>query len=141
MSAPETGSGPALRNLVAELIEELADEMPDDARLEIVRADLLAAGRSYENAKKKDLALRFYLAMRSLLREHESLHERLRRAESSKREEATEFNSAETGAAKGGYSQQNGFTTLTENEDGEGCRAETGRSDTALPPMSKRILF
>jgi hypothetical protein len=80
-SAPETGSGAALNNLVGALIEELADEVPDDPKLETVRADLLAASRSFETGKKKDLALRFYLAMRSLLREHELLQERLTKAE------------------------------------------------------------
>ena len=66
------------------LIEELADEVPDDPYLETVRADLLAAGRSYETGKKKDLALRFYLAFRSLLREHAVLAERLSKAEAAK---------------------------------------------------------
>jgi hypothetical protein len=80
-SAPETGSGAALNNLVGALIEELADEVPDDPKLETVRADLLAASRSFETGKKKDLALRFYLALRSLLREHELLQERLKRVE------------------------------------------------------------
>jgi hypothetical protein len=80
-STPENGPGAALSNLVGALIEELAHEVPDDPKLETVRADLLAASRSYETCKKKDLALRFYLAMRSLLREHELLQERFRRAE------------------------------------------------------------
>ena len=72
-SAPETGSGAALNNLVGALIEELADEVPDDPKLETVRADLLAASRSFETGKKKDLALRFYLAVRALLQEIEHL--------------------------------------------------------------------
>ncbi len=80
-STPETGPGAALSNLVGALIEELAHEVPDDPKLETVRADLLAASRSYETCKKKDLALRFYLAMRSLLREHELLQDRFRRSE------------------------------------------------------------
>jgi hypothetical protein len=80
-SAPENGSGVALGNLVGALIEELADEVPDDQRLETVRADLIAASRSFEAGKKKDLALRFYLATRSLLREYELLQERLKKAE------------------------------------------------------------
>jgi hypothetical protein len=80
-SAPETSSGAALNNLVSALIEELANEVPDDPKLETVRADLLAASRSFETGKKKDLALRFYLAMRSLLRENELLQERLKKAE------------------------------------------------------------
>jgi hypothetical protein len=61
----------ALSNLVGALLEELADEVPDDPRLETVRADLLAAASSYQSGDKKDLAMRFYLATRSLLREFE----------------------------------------------------------------------
>jgi len=80
-SAPENGSSVAMGNLVGALIEELADELPDDPKLETVRADMLAASRSYETGKKKDLALRFYLAMRSLVREYELVQERLKRAE------------------------------------------------------------
>lgn len=80
-SAPESGPAAALSNLVGALIEELAHEVPDDPRLETVRADLMAASRSYDTCKKKDLALRFYLATRSLLREYEIEHERLRKAE------------------------------------------------------------
>jgi hypothetical protein len=80
-SAPEKESGGASSNLVGALIEELADEIQDNSNLESVRTDLLAVSRSYETCKKKDLALRFYLATRSLLREYEMLHERLRRAE------------------------------------------------------------
>ena len=75
----ETASGGALSSLVGALIEELANEVPDDPRLESVRADLMAASRSFDGYKKKDLALRFYLAMRALLRENELLQERLRK--------------------------------------------------------------
>jgi hypothetical protein len=91
--APDGGSGPAnaLSNLVGALIQELADEIPDDPYLETVRADLLAASRSYESAKKKDLALRFYLAMRSLLRENAILQERLKHAEAAKASTSPEF--------------------------------------------------
>jgi len=95
MSAPETNSSAALSNLVGALIVELADEVPDDPRLETVRADLLAASRSYETCKKKDLALRFYLAMRSFLREYELLQERLRKAE--KKLQAPEPENVENG--------------------------------------------
>ena len=80
-SEPEKGPSAALSNLVGALLGELVDEMPDDPRLETVRADLLAASRGYETSRKKDLALRFYLATRSLLREHELLQDRLRKAE------------------------------------------------------------
>jgi hypothetical protein len=78
---PEREPGGALNNLVGALLEELADEVPDTPKLESVRADLLAASRTYETSKKKDLALRFYLATRSLLRENELLSDRLKRAE------------------------------------------------------------
>jgi hypothetical protein len=94
-SAPETGSEAALSNLVGALIEELANEVPDDPYLESVRADLLAASCSYETCEKKDLALRFYLAFRSLLREHVLLQERLRKAEASKMNRAPELENVE----------------------------------------------
>jgi hypothetical protein len=81
--APQPSSGGALTNLVGALIEELADEVPDDAYLETVRADLQAASRSFETGRKEDIALRFYLVTRGLLHEHAVLHERLRKAECS----------------------------------------------------------
>jgi len=77
--SPDPAGAPT--NLVSALIRELADEVPDDQNLEAVRADLLSASRSYENDKKKDLALRFYIAMRSSLRAYEVLQERLRKTE------------------------------------------------------------
>jgi hypothetical protein len=77
----EPASGSALSSLVGALLEELAAELPDDPKLETVRADLVAASRTYESCMKKDLALRFYLATRSLLREYELLNASLRRAE------------------------------------------------------------
>src|SRR5271154_272390 len=98
-SGPETDSGGAMSNLVGALIEELADEVPDEPYLETVRTDLLAAGRSFETCHKKDLALRFYLATRSLLREHALLQERLRKAESAKINQAAEFGTIERAAA------------------------------------------
>ncbi len=79
--APEKEQSATLNNLVGALLEELADEIPDDLKLESVKTDLAAASHSYENSKKKDLALRFYLATRSLLREYELLHDRLKHAE------------------------------------------------------------
>jgi hypothetical protein len=94
-NALETGPDAALSNLVGALIEELADEVPDDPCLETVRADLLAASISYETGKKKDLALRFYLAIRSLLSEHALLQERLRQAEASKINQALELGGVE----------------------------------------------
>lgn len=77
----EPASVATLSSLVGALLEELAHEVPDDPKLETVRADLEAASRSYESCKKKDLALRFYLATRSLLREYERVSADLRRAE------------------------------------------------------------
>jgi hypothetical protein len=69
MGVEEHGDRNSMSKLVGALIEELAHDVPDDPRLETVRADLLAASKSYEAGKKKDLALRFYLAVRSLLQE------------------------------------------------------------------------
>ena len=77
----EPASGAALSSLVGALLGELAGEVPDDPKLETVRADLMAASRTYESSKKKDLALRFYLATRSLLHEYELVSSNLRRAE------------------------------------------------------------
>lgn len=79
-SAPESGSGGSLGSLIGGLLEELANEVPDDPRLEAVRTDLILASRLSPN-QQKDLTLRFYLAFRSLLRENELLQERLRKAE------------------------------------------------------------
>ena len=80
-SVPEKEPSATVNNLVGALLEELADEISDDFKLESVKTDLVVASRSYENSKKKDLALRFYLATRSLLREYELLHDRLKQAE------------------------------------------------------------
>jgi hypothetical protein len=93
-TAPEA-SNAGLGNLVGALIEELAHEVPEDAGLEAVKADLLAASRSYEASKKKDLALRFYLATRSLLREHALLQDRLKKAESVKKNQGIELGPVE----------------------------------------------
>jgi hypothetical protein len=73
MTKQEQGADSTMSKLVGALIEELAHEVPDDPRLEIVRADLLAASGAYESGKKKDVALRFYLAARALLQEMERL--------------------------------------------------------------------
>ena len=81
MTAPEKEPSTTLNNLVGALLEELAEEISDDLKLEAVKTDLVAASRSYENSKKKDLALRFYLATRALLREYELLHDRLKHVE------------------------------------------------------------
>jgi hypothetical protein len=78
---PEKSSGAVLSNLVGALIGELADEIPDDPNLEGVRADLSVASQSYATDMKKDLCLRFYLAIRALLRENALLQERLNKAE------------------------------------------------------------
>jgi hypothetical protein len=77
----ENSSSNASSHLVGALLAELADEVGDDPRLEAVRMDLIAASRCFDDGKKKDLALRFYLAFRSLLRENEALQGRLRKAE------------------------------------------------------------
>jgi hypothetical protein len=71
--APESDS--AMGNLMGALIEELSKDVPDDPRLETVRADILTASRTYETSDKRDLALRFYLAVRSLLIEVERLQQ------------------------------------------------------------------
>jgi hypothetical protein len=73
MTKQEQGADGTMSKLVGALIEELAHEVPDDPRLEIVRGDLLAASSAYESGKKKDVALRFYLAARALLQELERL--------------------------------------------------------------------
>ena len=70
---PEQGTNDTMSKLVGALILELADDVPDMPGLESVRADLFAAAKVYESGKKKDLALRFYLATRSLFHELERL--------------------------------------------------------------------
>ena len=70
---PEQGTNDTMSKLVGALILELADDVPDMPGLETVRADLFAAAKVYETGKKKDLALRFYLAIRSLFHELERL--------------------------------------------------------------------
>ena len=77
----EPAPSASLSSLVGALLGELASEVPDDPKLETVRADLFAASRTYESSKKKELALRFYLATRSLLHEYEQVSANLRRAE------------------------------------------------------------
>jgi hypothetical protein len=72
-----------MSKLVGALLLELAEDVPDHAGLETVRADLMAASIVYESGKKKDLALRFYLAIRSLFHEIERMEK-----ESSKRKDA-----------------------------------------------------
>jgi len=84
-------SGAGMNNMIGALIEGLADEAPNDPYLETVGIDLLAASRSYATGKKEDLVLSFYLAIRSLLREYAFLQERLKKTESSKMLQATEF--------------------------------------------------
>ena len=58
-----------IAKLVGVLLLELAEEVPDKPALESVRADLLAASRAFQSGTKTDLALRFYLAMRSMFQE------------------------------------------------------------------------
>lgn len=78
---PEKTASANMTNLVGALLQELADELPDDPKLESVRADFLTLSRTYESSKRKDLVLRFYLATRGLIREYEALQERVKRAE------------------------------------------------------------
>jgi hypothetical protein len=56
-----------MSKLVGALLLELVADVPDKPGFESVKADRLAASQAYEYAQKKDLALRFYLAIRSLL--------------------------------------------------------------------------
>lgn len=93
--AAAKASDSALNNLVGALLEELADEVPDDPRLETIRADLLAAASSYQTGDKKDLAMRFYLATRSLLREYEDLEARTKPATQPAANPAPEFTQGE----------------------------------------------
>jgi hypothetical protein len=69
-----------MSKLVGALLLELVDEVPNKPGFESVKADLLAASQAYEYAQKKDLALRFYLAFRSLLH----LQDRLDKFEAAK---------------------------------------------------------
>ena len=94
-NVPETAADKALSHLVCALLEELADEVPEDANLETVRADLLAAGNSYETGDKKDLAMRFYLTVRALLRENALLQERTKVPEAAKIGTSPEFGTGE----------------------------------------------
>jgi len=66
---PSEAVDDTMSKLVGALLRELADDVPDRPGFESVRADLLAAGKVYEDGKKKDLVLRFYLAIRSLFHE------------------------------------------------------------------------
>jgi len=67
-----------------------------------VRADLLAASKVYESGKKKDLALRFYLAIRSLLHEVE----RLEKEASKNKESQAGLNKNHGGGINEGYNPQ-----------------------------------
>lgn len=66
---PNEVADDTMSKLVGALLRELAGEVPDRPGLESVRTDLLTAGKVYEEGKKKDLALRFYLAFRSMIQE------------------------------------------------------------------------
>jgi len=54
---------------MAALLTELADEAPNTAAFETVRADLRAASRAFEHGTKTDLALRLYQVIRSMFHE------------------------------------------------------------------------
>ena len=66
---PDEAADDSMSKLVGALLVELANEVPDRPGFESVRADLLAASKVYEDGKRKDLVLRFYLAMRSVFHE------------------------------------------------------------------------
>ena len=57
----------AMSKLVGALLLALVDDVPNKPGFESVKADLLAASQTYEYAQNKDVVLRFYLAIRSLL--------------------------------------------------------------------------
>ena len=61
----------AMGKLMGALIEELSKDVPDDPGLETVKSDILTASRVYETSEKRDVAMRFYLAVRTLLQELE----------------------------------------------------------------------
>jgi hypothetical protein len=85
-----------MSKLVGALLLELADDVPDLAGLETVKADLLAASKTYETGKKQDLALRFYLATRALFHELER-----REKEAAKSMEPAKSMEAAAGSAMG----------------------------------------
>jgi hypothetical protein len=66
---PNQRAEDTMSKLVGALLVELAYDVPDKPGFESVKADLLAASTVYESGEKKDLALRFYLAIRSLFHE------------------------------------------------------------------------
>jgi hypothetical protein len=70
--------GTAVNGLIGALIEELADNLPDDLSFETVRAELLGANR----ARDADKTLRFYLLIKRLLRDRILLQKRLGLAQS-----------------------------------------------------------
>jgi hypothetical protein len=78
-----------MSKLVGALLMELADEVPDKPGFESIRADLLAACKVYEYGKKRDLVLRFYLAIRSLFHELKRL-EKLEAARSREMGQSTD---------------------------------------------------
>lgn len=92
---PNEAADHTMSKLVGALLRELASEVPDKPGLESVRTDLLTAGKVYEDGKKKDLALRFYLAFRSLIQELKRM-EKLEAARA--KEAAAQINSAPGGS-------------------------------------------
>jgi len=83
-----------MSKLVGALLVELAYDVPDKPGFESVRADLLAASAVYESGDKKDLVLRFYLAIRSLFHEIK----RLEKMEAARNREGTGGSDAGQGA-------------------------------------------
>jgi hypothetical protein len=92
---PPASSGAVRSNLVGALLGELANEVPSDPHLETVRTDLLNASHSFATGKKSDVAVRFYLAIRSLLHENGVLKERLKKAESAMMNQVAELGNAD----------------------------------------------
>jgi hypothetical protein len=98
---PNQNAEDAMSKLVGALLVELLYEVPDQPGFESVRADLLAAKTVYELGDKKDLVLRFYLAIRSLLHEIK----RLERMEAGRRRDAR----AESDAGLGSFHHEPGM--------------------------------
>jgi hypothetical protein len=91
---PNQRAEDTMSKLVGALLVELAYDVPDKPGFESVRADLLAASAVYESGEKKDLVLRFYLAIRSLFHEIK----RLEKMEAEKYRETTAGSDAGRGA-------------------------------------------
>jgi hypothetical protein len=94
LNNPNQKAEDAMSKLVGALLVELAYDVPDKPGFESVRADLLAASAVYESGEKKDLVLRFYLAIRSLFHEIKILE----KMEAARQREATAGSDTAQGA-------------------------------------------